>query len=247
MKTYKLIIGGERFEARILEHSSNHAKININGNDYLVQIEEDHKSDVPRLEGRDRAVPMAPSFTSGIDLSSGEVRAPLPGVIIKIPVREGDKVKSGQTIVVIEAMKMESEISSPVNATIGKIMIKERALVQEGDVLMSLEGDEVKPPAQKPAKSKAAPKLQSIESTQTASSSAASLDGKVLKAPIPGTIIDTVVNVGQNVHDGDVAVILEAMKMESEIHFTQSGKVKTIHVKRGDSVQEGDPLIELEA
>jgi biotin carboxyl carrier protein len=82
---------------------------------------------------------------------------------------------------------------------------------------------------------------------QSVSSPAASANGRILKAPIPGTIIDTVVNVGQNVHEGDVAVILEAMKMESEIHFAQSGKVKTIHVKRGDSVQEGDPLIELEA
>nr|MDK2851165.1 hypothetical protein [Candidatus Cloacimonadota bacterium] len=247
MKTYKLIIGGERFEARILEHSSNHAKININGDDYLVQIEEDHQSDVPKLEGRDRAVPMAPSFTSGIDLASGEVRAPLPGVIIKIPVREGDKVKSGQTIVVIEAMKMESEISSPIDATISKIMVKERTLVQEGDVLMTLESDEVTASAQKNAKSKASPKYQRIETVQNSPAQSAASDDNVVKAPIPGTIIDVPVNVNQYVHDGDVAVILEAMKMESEIHFTKNGKVKKIHVKRGDSVQEGDPLIELES
>jgi len=246
MKTYKLIIGGERYEARVLEHSGNHAKININGNDYLVQIEADHHDDVPKLERRDRAVPMAPSFTSGIDLSSGEVRAPLPGVIVSIPVREGDEVKKGQTIVVIEAMKMESEISSPVDAKIGKIMIKERSLVQEGDVLMSLEGDEVKPPQNKPEKASKAQKFQTIEPVQTQSAPVSQAGANVLKAPIPGTIIDVAVNVGQSVHDGDVAVILEAMKMESDIHFAQAGKVKKIHVKRGDSVQEGDPLIELE-
>ncbi len=244
MKTYKFIIGGERFDARILEHSSSHAKINVNGHDYLVQIEDDHLGDVPKLAGRDRAVPMAPSFTSGIDLSSGEVRAPLPGVIVSIPVREGEEVKRGQTIVVIEAMKMESEISSPVDAKIGRIMIKERSLVQEGDVLMTLEGDELKAPQTKAPK---AQRFQDIQAVQNVSAPAPLADGNILKAPIPGTIIDVAVREGQAVHDGDVAVVLEAMKMESDIHFAQSGKVKRIHVKRGDNVQEGDPLIELEA
>jgi glutaconyl-CoA/methylmalonyl-CoA decarboxylase subunit gamma len=243
MKTYKLIINGERYEARILEYTSSHAKININGHDYLIQIEQDHQGDIPKLEGQERAVPMAPSFTSGVDLGSGEVRAPLPGVIVSIPVREGDEVKSGQAIVIIEAMKMESEIASPVNAKIAKIMIKERSLVQEGDILMVLEGDEVKLPEQKPRR---AQKLQTIQSIPTPSKTVAQPSEKILRAPIPGTIIDVAVNIGQAVHDGDVALILEAMKMESDIHFDQAGKVKKIYVNRADNVQEGDPLIELE-
>jgi oxaloacetate decarboxylase alpha subunit len=52
---------------------------------------------------------------------------------------------------------------------------------------------------------------------------------------------------GQQVQEGDVAIVLEAMKMESDIHFLSSGRVKKIHVNKGDSVQEGAPLIELEA
>jgi len=58
--------------------------------------------------------------------------------------------------------------------------------------------------------------------------------------------VDLKVNPGQMVKEGDVALVLEAMKMESDIHFFTSGKVKKIHINRGDSVQEGDPLIELE-
>jgi hypothetical protein len=51
MKSYKLLINGERYDARVLEYTSTHAKININGHDYMVQIEEDDSGDVPRLEG----------------------------------------------------------------------------------------------------------------------------------------------------------------------------------------------------
>lgn len=245
MKSYKLLINGERYDARVLEYTSTHAKININGHDYMVQIEEDHSGDVPRLEGQEKAVPMAPHFDSGFDLGSGELRAPLPGVIVSIPVKEGDEVKAGQAILIIEAMKMESEISSPIDAKVAKIVVKERALVQEGDILIILEGGQVKPaskPARKPSH------VQSVATIQPASSagSAGHVSEKMLKAPIPGTIIEVKVNPGQTVNDGDVAVVLEAMKMESDIHFNSSGKVKKIHVNRGDSVQEGDLLIELE-
>ncbi len=142
-------------------------------------------------------------------------------------------------------MKMESEISSPIDAKVAKIVVKERVLVQEGDILIILEGGQVKPaskPARKPSH------VQSVATIQPASSagSAGHVSEKMLKAPIPGTIIEVKVNPGQTVNDGDVAVVLEAMKMESDIHFNSSGKVKKIHVNRGDSVQEGDLLIELE-
>lgn len=243
MKTYKLIISGERYEAQVLEYSSSHAKININGHDYLIQIEDDRAGEVPKLERRDKGVPMAPAFSSGIDLGSGEVRAPLPGVIISIPVREGDLVKKGQAILTIEAMKMESEIAAPEDARIGRIMVKERSLIQEGDILMTLESIEQKEAAKQPRK---APKLQNIQPAQPTAAPLVQSGAKILRAPIPGTIIDVSVKVGQSVHDGDVALILEAMKMESDIHFDQKGKVKKIYVNRGDSVQEGDSLIELE-
>lgn len=244
MKTYKLIINGERYEARILEYTSSHAKININGNDYLIQIEQDRTEDIPKLGGQERAVPMAPSFTSNVDMGSGEVRAPLPGVIISIPVKEGDEVKRGQAIVTIEAMKMESEIASPVDAKIAKIMVKERSLVQEGDILMVLEGEEIKPAKHKPYR---AQNLQSIPNVVTPAPTSPQTSDQILRAPLPGTIIDVAVNIGQAVHEGDVALVLEAMKMESDIHFDRAGKVKKIYVSRGDNVQEDDPLIELEA
>ncbi|MDZ4181482.1 MAG: biotin/lipoyl-binding protein, partial [Candidatus Cloacimonadaceae bacterium] len=152
MKTYKLVISGEKYEAKVIEFTGTHAKININGTDYMIEIQDDALPNVPKLGHQEKAVPIAPAFSSNFDISGGEMRAPIPGVIVSIPVKEGDKVKKGQTIVVLEAMKMESEIASPIDAVIAKIVVKERSPVQEGDVLMILSGEEVK---EKPASPRA--------------------------------------------------------------------------------------------
>ncbi len=68
----------------------------------------------------------------------------------------------------------------------------------------------------------------------------------VLKAPLPGTVLDIKVREGQNVDTNDVVLILEAMKMENEISAGYSGKVTKIMVGTGDTVKMGDTLIEFE-
>ena len=78
MKTYKLIIGGQRYEAKIVEYTSSQARININGTDYLVQIEDDMLPKAPVLPQQEQAVPLAPAFSSDFASGSGELRAPLP-------------------------------------------------------------------------------------------------------------------------------------------------------------------------
>lgn len=238
MKTYKLTINNEKYDAQIVEYSSTHAKININGTDYLVQIEDEKAASVPKLANQERAVPLAPAFSSGIDLRSGEVKAPLPGVIVSIPVAEGEMIKKGQTIIVLEAMKMQSEIASPFDAKIGKIYVKERSPINEGDLMMTLLGLDVKPATQ--------PKPIRATATVPTEASSSKSD-KTLRSPMPGSIIEVRANMGSYVKDGDILIILEAMKMESEIHSNCSGKIVKINVSKGDLVQEGDPLIEFEA
>lgn len=238
MKTYKLVISGEKYEAKVIEFTGTHAKININGTDYMIEIQDDALPTVPKLGQQEKAVPIAPAFSSNFDISGGEMRAPIPGVIVSIPVKEGDKVKKGQTIIVLEAMKMQSEIASPIDAVISKIHVKERSPVQEGDVLMILSGEEVK-------EKHAQPRARA-QALQSSTEPVAQTAEKILRAPIPGVIIDIKVKTGDMIGPDDVALILEAMKMESDIHSTLSGRVKKIHVQKGDTVQEGDPLIEVE-
>jgi len=73
--------------------------------------------------------------------------------------------------------------------------------------------------------------------------SAAGSSGLSVKAPMPGSIIEIKVKEGDIVNDGDVLLILEAMKMENELTASQSGTVAQILVKKGDTVNSGDPLI----
>jgi glutaconyl-CoA decarboxylase len=73
----------------------------------------------------------------------------------------------------------------------------------------------------------------------------AAAGGELIVAPMPGTIFDIPVVVGQAVKAGDNLIILEAMKMENEIVAPTDGTVKTIHVTKGTSVSSGDALITL--
>ncbi len=69
--------------------------------------------------------------------------------------------------------------------------------------------------------------------------------GQKIPAPLAGTVFKVKVNVGQQIKSGDVLMIVEAMKMETEVRSTADGVVSLIHVKEGDSVQVGQPLLSL--
>jgi oxaloacetate decarboxylase alpha subunit len=90
----------------------------------------------------------------------------------------------------------------------------------------------------------------SIENIQAATSSAAapaasSTGGEPLKAPLAGNIFKVLVNEGDEVAEGEVVIIMEAMKMETEIRATKAGEISVIHTREGDSVAVGDTLLSL--
>ena len=67
--------------------------------------------------------------------------------------------------------------------------------------------------------------------------------GEKVQSPLPGTILDVMVNVGDEVKEGQAVVILEAMKMENNIEAPCAGKVSEVKVRKGDSVLENDVLV----
>ncbi len=69
------------------------------------------------------------------------------------------------------------------------------------------------------------------------------IKGEVVKAPMPGTILEIKVNLGQEVTEGDTLLVLEAMKMENEIYAPASGRINEIPVNKGDSVNSEDVLV----
>lgn len=240
MKTYKLKINGELFEAQVMEYTDEYAKVKVNGSDYTITFQDEDTRQIPKLASQEKAVPIAPTLSSGFEAGTGELRAPIPGVIHEIKVKEGDAVTKGQTILVLEAMKMETEIAAPVDGVIEQIKIKERAPVKEGDLMIIIKGNQIKAsPAPKKAATPPPSPAQSAPCPPVASET-------VMRAPLPGLVVDVLVQTGEQLKKDDPILILEAMKMESDIHSTLQGKIIKVHVKKGDSIQEGDPLIEVE-
>lgn len=91
----------------------------------------------------------------------------------------------------------------------------------------------------------AAPAPKKAEEPKKAAPAAVSQGAYVSKAPIPGTILDVKVSIGDIIKEGQLLLILEAMKMENEIFAAQGGTVDTIQVSKGDSVNAGDVLLSL--
>ena len=96
-------------------------------------------------------------------------------------------------------------------------------------------------PVTRPA---AAPKTESGK--PVVSRPAATSNKSAVKSPLPGIILEIKVKVGDTVKKGDTVLILEAMKMENNIHADKDGKVTAINVNNGDSVLVGTDLIIIE-
>jgi len=89
------------------------------------------------------------------------------------------------------------------------------------------------------------PSTDITRSEQKTSSASVPKGGAQMKSPLPGVILDVYVNVGDTVKYGDKILCLEAMKMENIINADKDGKIVAMKVKKGDSVMEGDVLVEI--
>lgn len=110
--------------------------------------------------------------------------------------------------------------------------------VEMGQAMLIDEYDAVAPAA--PAAPTAVP---AAPAAPVAVPAAALASGEVVKAPMPGNILKINVAPGQKVEEGDVLIVLEAMKMENEIVATKSGTVAQVAVSKGAVVETGTPLV----
>jgi len=137
MKKFNFTIKGNKYHTWIKEIEGNIAKIEVNGTPFEVEMEKEvnKPSKTPTLVRKpvvskpgEGAIPKG----SGV----GAVKAPLPGNIFKILVKEGDEVKSGDTLLIMEAMKMENDIKAEKSGTISAIKVSEGDAVLQGAVLV---------------------------------------------------------------------------------------------------------------
>jgi biotin carboxyl carrier protein len=138
MRKFKFTIRGNEYEVQINSFEDNIAEIDVNGSVYQVELEEQIKTTkTPKLVRSKPVTTKEPAPKPVTSLSKAE--APLPGSIFKVNVKEGDEVKKGQVIMVMEAMKMENNILSEKDGVISKIHVSEGASVLQGDVLFEIE------------------------------------------------------------------------------------------------------------
>ncbi len=142
MKEYKYKINGNLYKVCIGDIEDNIAHVEVNGTPYKVEMEKAPKSaPVARPVARPAAPAAAAPIAKPASASGGKsgVKSPLPGVILEVKVNVGDTVKKGQTIIILEAMKMENNINADRDGKITAIQVSKGESVLEGTDLVIIE------------------------------------------------------------------------------------------------------------
>lgn len=115
-------------------------KVTLNGRTYEVEVEAgkamlvdeyEAYAPAPAAPAAPAAAPAAPAASPAAALAAGEVvKAPMPGVVLKVQVQQGQAVKAGQVLIILEAMKMENEIVAPKDGTVAQIVAAKGATVE---------------------------------------------------------------------------------------------------------------------
>ena len=116
-------------------------KVKVNGNEYKVEIEEvggtiTNVSAAPVQAAPQTSAPRPAAASAPAAAGGTKVTSPLPGVILDVAVKEGDSVKKGDKVVVLEAMKMENVIEATADGVVKETKVKKSDSVLEGDVLV---------------------------------------------------------------------------------------------------------------
>lgn len=141
MKTYKFTINGNSYEVAVNSVEGKTASVNVNGMDYQVELENAPAAApaaAPKAPAAEQPAVQSPAPAAAPAGAGEKVPSPLPGVIIEVSVKEGQAVKAGQKVAVIEAMKMENEIAAPKDGTVTAIHVNKGDSVLEGADIVTI-------------------------------------------------------------------------------------------------------------
>ncbi len=213
--SYTVTVNGTPYAVTTTAGSDN---IVVNGTSY----------DVAFGEASAASAGAAPVVTGGT-----EIKAPVAGTLLRLVAQNGAQVKKGDTVIMIESMKMELEIKAPADGKI-TFVAQPGSQITAGQVLASLGGTVVMPAAPKPA---AAPKA-------APAAASAPTGGKPVNAPVAGTLLRYAANEGDTVKADTTIIMIESMKMELEIKAGTAGKVHFL-AQPGTQITSGQPLAEI--
>ncbi len=210
---YTVTVNGQAYQV-----TTNGSNITVDGTAYNVTF---------------GAAGSAPAAAPAATVSGGEdIKAPVAGTLLKHVVPAGSKVTKGQTIIMVESMKMELEVKAPCDGTVN-YTVQPGTQITAGMVLGNIGGVvQAAPVAAAPAAPAAAP------------APAASAGGKAVNAPVAGTLLKYVVAEGASVKADTTIIMIESMKMELEIKAGAAGSVHFI-VPTGTQVNAGQAVAEI--
>lgn len=125
---YSLVVNGRSHRVLVLKEDLENrtVRLRIGAHTYTVQLEDEQAHLMHEL-GLDKAAGAAVK----------EIKAPMPGLVLKLLVKEGDAVRKNDPVLILEAMKMENVIKSPGDGTVSKLHAAERTAVEKGQLLVS--------------------------------------------------------------------------------------------------------------
>ena len=141
MKEYKFKINGNDYQVAINSIEGNIADVTVNGTPYKVEMENAPAAApvaAPAPAAAPAAAAPAPAAPAAPAGAGTDINSPLPGVIIEVSVKEGQAVKAGQNVAVLEAMKMENDIQADKDGTVTAIHVHKGDSVLEGAKIVTI-------------------------------------------------------------------------------------------------------------
>ncbi|MBP3251626.1 MAG: biotin/lipoyl-binding protein [Prevotella sp.] len=143
MKEYKYTINGTKYEVAVGDIEENIVTVTVNGEEYKVEMEKEPEPEKKKPVLGKAAAPAtaddAPAANKDAVNKNNAVKAPLPGVITDIKVAVGDEVQAGDTVIVLEAMKMANALQAEKAGKVTAICVKIGESVMEDDALVVIE------------------------------------------------------------------------------------------------------------
>ena len=241
--SYSITVNGVGYNVS----SDGKGNISVNGTPYNVSFANASGSAVSNpspAQETPKAAPVqksAPTAQVSSQVTGGvDVLAPVAGTLLRFAVSNGSNVNTGDTIIVLESMKMELEVKASASGVV-TFVAQEGTQIQNGQKLASIGGTVSSPVQAQPVQTQA---------VQTPSQSApspvqASSGGKPVNSPVAGTLLRYAVNEGDSVSSDTTVIVIESMKMELEIKAGSSGRIH-FTVPAGSQVANGQVVAELQ-